>query len=153
VDFRNTVLIMTSNIGSQLIVDLGPGQRAELERRVQEALRAHFKPEFLNRIDETIIFHQLGREQIRRIVDIQLERVQALLRDRRIQLDVSDAARDLLAEKGFDPHFGARPLKRVIQRMLQDPLAMKILEGEFAEGAKVRVDARPSGDVLELRLA
>jgi ATP-dependent Clp protease ATP-binding subunit ClpB len=149
VDFRNAVLIMTSNVGSQLIIDLGPGQRAELERRVQEALRAHFKPEFLNRIDETIIFHQLGREQIRRIVDIQLDRVQALLRERRIQLDVSDAARDLLAERGFDPHYGARPLKRVIQRMLQDPLAMKILEGEFPEGAKVRVDAHPGREALE----
>ncbi len=150
VDFRNTVLIMTSNIGSQLIVDLGPGQRAELEHRVQEALRAHFKPEFLNRIDETIIFHQLERGQIRRIVDIQLERVQKLLEERRIALDVSDAARELLAEKGYDPHYGARPLKRVIQRMLQDPLAMKILEGAFPDGSKVRVDARPAGDALEL---
>jgi ATP-dependent Clp protease ATP-binding subunit ClpB len=149
VDFRNTVLIMTSNIGSQLIVDLGPGQRGELERRVQEALRAHFKPEFLNRIDETIIFHQLDRAQIRRIVDIQLERVQKLLEERRIQLDVSDAARDLLAEKGYDPHYGARPLKRVIQRMLQDPLAMKILEGTIPDGSKLRVDVRPGGEALE----
>jgi ATP-dependent Clp protease ATP-binding subunit ClpB len=150
VDFRNCVLIMTSNIGSQLIVDLGPGQRGELERRVQDALRAHFKPEFLNRIDETIIFHQLERGQIRRIVDIQLERVQGLLAERRIQLDVSDAARDLVAEKGYDPHYGARPLKRVIQRMLQDPLAMKILEGAIPDGSKVRVDARPGSDSLEL---
>jgi ATP-dependent Clp protease ATP-binding subunit ClpB len=144
------VLIMTSNIGSQLIVDLGPGQRAELEQRVQEALRAHFKPEFLNRIDETIIFHQLERGQIRRIVDIQLERVQQLLEERRIALDVSDAARELLADKGYDPHYGARPLKRVIQRMLQDPLAMKILEGAFPDGSKIRVDARPGGEALEL---
>jgi ATP-dependent Clp protease ATP-binding subunit ClpB len=153
VDFRNTVLILTSNIGSQLIVDLGPGQRAELERRVQEALRAHFKPEFLNRVDETIIFHQLGKREIRRIVDIQLERVQALLAERRIQLEVSEAAKDLLAERGFDPHYGARPLRRVIQRMLQDPLAMQILEGEFPEGSKVRVDARPNREALELRKA
>jgi ATP-dependent Clp protease ATP-binding subunit ClpB len=153
VDFRNSVLIMTSNIGSQVIAELGPSQRAELERHVQEALRAHFKPEFLNRIDETIIFHQLGREQIRRIVDIQLERVSRLLEDRRIQLEVGDEARELLAAKGYDPHYGARPLKRVIQRMLQDPLAMKILEGEFPEGSKVRVDARVSGEALELRKA
>ena len=153
VDFRNSVLIMTSNIGSQVIAELGPSQRAELERHVQEALRAHFKPEFLNRIDETIIFHQLGREQIRRIVDIQLERVSRLLEDRRIQIEVSDEARELLAAKGYDPHYGARPLKRVIQRMLQDPLAMKILEGEFPEGSKVRVDARVSGEALELRKA
>jgi ATP-dependent Clp protease ATP-binding subunit ClpB len=153
VDFRNSVLIMTSNIGSQVIAELGPSQRAELERHVQEALRAHFKPEFLNRIDETIIFHQLGREQIRRIVDIQLERVSRLLEDRRIQIEVGDEARELLAAKGYDPHYGARPLKRVIQRMLQDPLAMKILEGEFPEGSKVRVDARVSGEALELRKA
>jgi ATP-dependent Clp protease ATP-binding subunit ClpB len=153
VDFRNTVLIMTSNVGSQVIVDLGPGQRAELERRVQEALRAHFKPEFLNRIDETIVFHQLGREEIRRIVDLQLERVRKLLEERRIRLEVSDRAKELLAERGFDPHYGARPLRRVIQRMLQDPLAMKILEGEFPEGSKVRVDAPRSGDALEFRQA
>jgi len=153
VDFRNSVLILTSNIASQVIAELGPGQRAELERHVQEALRAHFKPEFLNRVDETIIFHQLGRDQIRRIVDIQLERVQRLLDDRRIQLEVTDEARALLAEKGYDPHYGARPLRRVIQRLLQDPLAMKILEGEFPEGSKVRVDARVSGEALELRKA
>ena len=153
VDFRNTVLIMTSNIGSQHIAELGEEQREELLRRVDEALRAHFKPEFLNRIDETIVFHQLGREHTRRIVDIQLERVARLLADRRIDLEVSDAAKDWLAEKGYDPHYGARPLKRVIQRWLQDPLAMKVLEGEFPEGSKVFVDARVSGEALEFRKA
>jgi ATP-dependent Clp protease ATP-binding subunit ClpB len=142
---------MTSNVGSQYIVELGENQREELLRRVDEALRAHFKPEFLNRIDETIVFHQLGREEFHRIVDIQLERVKALLADRRIQLEVTNEAKALLAEKGYDPHYGARPLKRVIQRMLQDPLAMKILEGEFPEGSKVRVDARVSGEALEFR--
>jgi ATP-dependent Clp protease ATP-binding subunit ClpB len=152
VDFRNSVLILTSNIGSQLIVDLGLGQRAELEQRVQEALRAHFKPEFLNRVDETIIFHQLGRDQIRRIVDIQLERVQKLLEERRLRLEVSDDAKQLLAEKGYDPHYGARPLKRVIQRMLQDPLAMKVLAGEFPEGSKISASANAAGDALEFRL-
>ena len=151
VDFRNVVLIMTSNIGSQHIVELGEDQREELLRRVDEALRAHFKPEFLNRIDDTIVFHQLGRDEFHKIVDIQLERVKALLADRRIDLEVSDAAKDLLAEKGYDPHYGARPLKRVIQRMLQDPLALKILEGEFPEGSKVLVDARASGEALEFR--
>jgi ATP-dependent Clp protease ATP-binding subunit ClpB len=104
VDFRNTVLIMTSNVGSQHIVELGETEREELLRRVDEALRAHFKPEFLNRIDETIVFHQLGREEFHRIVDIQLERVKALLVERRIQLEVTDAAKDLLADKGYDPH-------------------------------------------------
>jgi ATP-dependent Clp protease ATP-binding subunit ClpB len=151
VDFRNVVLIMTSNIGSQYIVELGEDQREQMLQRVDEALRAHFKPEFLNRIDETIVFHQLGREEFHRIVDIQLQRVKALLGSRRIELEITDEARDLLAEKGYDPHYGARPLKRVIQRMLQDPLAMKILEGEFPEGSKVLVDARVSGDALEFR--
>jgi ATP-dependent Clp protease ATP-binding subunit ClpB len=153
VDFRNVVLIMTSNIGSQYIVSLGEEQREELLKRVDEALRAHFKPEFLNRIDETIVFHQLGREHFHRIVDIQLERVQRLLSDRRIAIEVTDEAKDLLAEKGYDPHYGARPLKRVIQRLLQDPLAMKILEGEFPEGSKVLVDARVNGEALEFRRA
>ncbi len=118
-----------------------------------EALRAQFKPEFLNRVDETIIFHQLERKHLARIVEIQLARVQKLLEERRIELLVSDEAKALLAEKGYDPHYGARPLKRVVQRMLQDPLAMKILEGEFPEGSKIRVDARVSGDALEFRKA
>jgi len=151
VDFRNVVLIMTSNIGSQYIVELGPGQRAELEARVTEALRAHFKPEFLNRVDDVVIFHQLAREHIDRIVDIQLERVRKLLAERRITLELNDEAKRLLAEKGYDPHYGARPLKRVIQRMVQDPLALKILEGEFPEGSKISADARVTGDALEFR--
>jgi ATP-dependent Clp protease ATP-binding subunit ClpB len=151
VDFRNVVLIMTSNIGSQIIAELGEEQREEMEARVTEALRAHFRPEFLNRIDETIIYHQLGRDQFHKIVDIQLERVKKLLVDRRIEVEVTDEAKDLLAEKGYDPHYGARPLKRVIQRMLQDPLAMRILEGDFPEGSSVLIDARVSGDALEFR--
>jgi ATP-dependent Clp protease ATP-binding subunit ClpB len=153
VDFKNTVLIMTSNIGSQYIVELGEEDRAEMERRVNEALRAHFKPEFLNRVDEVIVFRQLGREHIARIVDIQLERVKKLVADRRLTLEFTEEAKRLLAEKGYDPHFGARPLKRVIQRMVQDPLAVKILEGEFPEGTKVLVDARVSGEALEFRKA
>ncbi|HEY5656940.1 MAG TPA: ATP-dependent chaperone ClpB [Myxococcota bacterium] len=153
VDFRNTVLIMTSNIGSQFIAELGEEQRAEMTKRVEEALRAHFKPEFLNRIDETILYHQLGREQFHKIVDIQLARVKRLLAEKHIEIEVTDEARDLLAEKGYDPHYGARPLKRVIQRMLQDPLAMRILEGEFPDGSSVRVDARVSGEALEFRKA
>jgi ATP-dependent Clp protease ATP-binding subunit ClpB len=151
IDFKNLVLIMTSNIGSQHIVELGPSQRQELESRVMEALRAHFKPEFLNRVDDVVIFHQLAREHIDRIVDIQLERVRRLLAERRITLELTDEAKRLLAEKGYDPHFGARPLKRVIQRMVQDPLALKILEGAFGEGAKIEGDARLSGDALEFR--
>jgi len=151
VDFRNTVLILTSNIGSQHIVELGEAERDEMERRVMDALRSHFKPEFLNRVDDVILYHQLGRDQIHRIVDIQLERVKALLTDRRIELSFSDEAKTLLSEKGYDPAYGARPLKRVIQRMVQDPLAVRILEGEFLEGSKIEVDARLSGDALEFR--
>ncbi len=153
VDFRNTVLIMTSNVGSQFIAELGEEQRDEMEKRVEEALRAQFKPEFLNRIDETIVYHQLGRGQFHKIVDIQLERVKRLLAERHIEIEVTDEAKDLLAEKGYDPHYGARPLKRVIQRMLQDPLALRILEGDFPDGSKVRVDARVSGEALEFRKA
>jgi ATP-dependent Clp protease ATP-binding subunit ClpB len=153
VDFKNTVLIMTSNIGSQYIVELGESEREEMVRRVEEALRAHFKPEFLNRVDETIIFRQLGRAEIGRIVEIQLARVRKLLAERRLDLEFTPEAMQLLAEKGYDPHYGARPLKRVIQRMVQDPLALKILEGEFPEGSKVLVDARLSGDALEFRKA
>jgi ATP-dependent Clp protease ATP-binding subunit ClpB len=151
VDFRNTVLIMTSNTGSQHIVELGEDERETLERRVMEALRAQFKPEFLNRIDETVVFRQLGREQIERIVEIQLGRVRSLLTDRRIELEFTPEAKRLLAETGYDPHYGARPLKRVIQRMVQDPLAVRILEGEFPEGSKVVVEARLSGEALEFR--
>jgi ATP-dependent Clp protease ATP-binding subunit ClpB len=151
VDFRNTVLIMTSNIGSQYIAELGEDERETMLARVDDALRSHFKPEFLNRVDETIVFHQLGREETRRIVDIQLARVRNLLAERRIEIELSDAAKDLLAEKGYDPHYGARPLKRAIQRLIQDPLAMRILEGDFPEGSKVSVDVRLSGDALEFR--
>jgi ATP-dependent Clp protease ATP-binding subunit ClpB len=153
VDFRNTVLIMTSNIGSQYIVELGEDQRDEMERRVMEALRAEFKPEFLNRVDDVILYHQLSREHIGRIVEIQLERVRRLLAERRIELELTDEAKQLLADKGYDPHYGARPLKRVIQRLVQDPLAMRILEGEFPEGSKVIADARVSGEALEFRKA
>jgi ATP-dependent Clp protease ATP-binding subunit ClpB len=151
VDFRNAVLILTSNVGSQHIVELE--DEAEIERRVDEALRAHFKPEFLNRVDETIVFHRLGREQIDHIVEIQLNRVRALLQERRIEIEVTPEAKHLMAEKGYDPHYGARPLKRVIQRLVQDPLAMRILEGDFPEGSKVLIDARLSGESLEFRPA
>jgi ATP-dependent Clp protease ATP-binding subunit ClpB len=152
VDFRNTVLIMTSNLGSQHIVELSEETaRDEIERRVMEALRAHFKPEFLNRVDDVILYHQLKRDQIGHIVEIQLERVKALLTERRIELEFTDEAKQLLAERGYDPQYGARPLKRVIQRMVQDPLAMKILEGEFPDGSRVLVDARVSGEALEFR--
>jgi ATP-dependent Clp protease ATP-binding subunit ClpB len=153
VDFRNAVLIMTSNIGSEHIVELSGSDQQEIERRVDEALRAHFKPEFLNRVDETIVFHSLSRDEFHRIVDIQLERLRARLRERRLEIEVSDGARDLLAERGYDAHYGARPLKRVIQRMIEDPLAMQILNGEFPEGSKIAVEPNAAGDAFEFRSA
>jgi len=147
VSFKNTVIIMTSNLGSQHIQELADGNRAELERLMTAVLRESFKPEFLNRIDETIIFNSLGREQIKSIVEIQLQRLRRNLAERKMALEVTDAAKALIADKGYDPAYGARPLKRTIQRLIQDPLAVKILEGEFKEGDQVRIDARD--DVLE----
>jgi ATP-dependent Clp protease ATP-binding subunit ClpB len=147
VDFKNTVIIMTSNLGSQHIQELADGRRAEMERLVTAVLRESFKPEFLNRIDETIIFNSLGREQIKSIVDIQLQRLRRNLGERKLALEVTERAKALIADKGYDPVYGARPLKRTIQRLIQDPLAVKILEGEFREGDQVRIDA--VGDVLE----
>jgi ATP-dependent Clp protease ATP-binding subunit ClpB len=149
VDFKNTVVIMTSNVGSQWIKELGGKDEKEMRRRVLEAMEQHFRPEFLNRIDEIIIFHSLTMEHLVQIVDIQLERLQKLLADRKIELSLTEAAKRYLAEKGFDPVYGARPLKRTIQRELQDPLSMKILQGEFGEGDEVRVDLRGSQLVFE----
>ena len=146
VDFKNTVIIMTSNLGSQYILELGSQNRKELEQRVNAALREAFKPEFLNRVDETIIFNNLGRDEIKSIVDIQLKRLRQNLASRKMALDITDRAKALLAEKGYDPVYGARPLKRTIQRLIQDPLAIKILEGEFKEGDRIQVDAH--GDEL-----
>ncbi|MGH7795755.1 MAG: ATP-dependent chaperone ClpB [Candidatus Binatia bacterium] len=146
VDFKNTVIIMTSNLGSQYIQELAAEDRKEMERLVNAALREAFKPEFLNRIDETIIFNSLGRDEIKSIVEIQLKRLRRNLANRKISLELSERAQALIAEKGYDPAYGARPLKRTIQRMIQDPLAVKILDGEFKEGDIVKIDA--AGDEL-----
>ena len=139
VDFKNTVIIMTSNLGSQYILELGAKDRKQMELRVNAALREAFKPEFLNRVDETIIFNNLGRDEIKSIVEIQLKRLRHNLAARKMALDITDGARALLAEAGYDPVYGARPLKRTIQRLIQDPLAVKILAGEFKAGDIVRV--------------
>ncbi|MFQ6059473.1 MAG: ATP-dependent chaperone ClpB [Anaerolineae bacterium] len=146
VNFKNTVVIMTSNVGSHWIKELGPEAAKE---RVLEELNRHFRPEFLNRVDEIIVFHSLSMEDLVRIVDIQLERLRALLAERNIGLELTEAAKRLLAEKGYDPVYGARPLKRTIQRELQDPLALKILQGEFKDGETVRVDVRDGELVFE----
>jgi ATP-dependent Clp protease ATP-binding subunit ClpB len=141
VDFKNTVVIMTSNVGSQYIRDLA-GDDDAVREQVMRALNQHFRPEFLNRIDEVVIFHSLTREHLAQVVDIQLERLQALLAGRHITLELTGEAKQRLAEEGYDPVYGARPLKRVIQRRVQDPLALKLLQGDFLDGDAIRVDAR-----------
>ncbi|MCU0584615.1 MAG: ATP-dependent chaperone ClpB [Desulfobacterales bacterium] len=145
VDFKNTMIIMTSNVGSQWILELGARDREEMERRVTDALRATFKPEFLNRIDEVIIFQNLSADQIGRIVEIQVERLTRRLSEHKIELVLSDGARALLARKGYDPIYGARPLKRAIQQLVENPLALEILKGKFPEGSRVRVDSAEEG--------
>jgi ATP-dependent Clp protease ATP-binding subunit ClpB len=140
VDFKNTLVVMTSNLGSQWILELGEDDREEMERRVQQALHEHFRPEFLNRVDEVVVFHALRREELRRIVDLHAEGLRKMLHEREIDIEFTDAARDALAEEGYDPHFGARPLKRTFQRRVQNPLAMRLLKGEFKPGETVRVD-------------
>jgi ATP-dependent Clp protease ATP-binding subunit ClpB len=151
VDFRNVVLIMTSNVGSDAI--LGAADTSEVRDRVEQALRMTFRPEFLNRIDETVIFHRLGRDELRQIVDLQLTRVIERLSARRIVLDVTDAARDAIAEAGYDPAFGARPLKRAIQRMIENPVALRLLEGGARDGDTVVVDSGDAGLVVEIQHA
>ncbi len=140
VDFKNTVVIMTSNIGSQWIVDLGEKDYEEMRRRVMEAVKAQFKPEFLNRIDELVIFRGLGMDEIKAIVEIQIKKLEKRLLERRIGLNITEKAKEFLAKEGFDPAYGARPLKRVIQKEIQDRLAIRILEGKFKEGDTVTVD-------------
>ena len=142
VDFTNTVLILTSNIGSQSILDLGgdDSQYVEMERRVHDALHAHFRPEFLNRLDETIIFHSLRREELRQIVALQVNRLRERLCDRKLGLEISDTAADWLANAGYDPVYGARPLKRAIQRELETPIAKSILAGLYGDSQIVHVD-------------
>jgi ATP-dependent Clp protease ATP-binding subunit ClpB len=144
VDFRNTVVIMTSNLGNQL----WEGGRQATREQVTRVLQAHFRPEFLNRIDEIVVFHPLTREHLAEIVDIQLRRVRQLMEERGYHLAITPEARRFLAEVGYDPDFGARPLKRAIQRELQDPLALSILSGEFREGDTIQVDATPDGLVF-----
>ncbi len=140
VDFRNTLIIMTSNLGSEFLANLGENEDVDSVRApVMDAVRAHFRPEFLNRLDDIILFHRLKRGDMAAIVEIQLARLQKLLDERKITLDLDELARAWLAEKGYDPVYGARPLKRVIQREVQDPLADKMLAGEIPEGARVKI--------------
>ncbi|MCG8559271.1 MAG: ATP-dependent chaperone ClpB [Hyphomicrobiales bacterium] len=149
VDFRNVLIIMTSNLGAEFLVAQAEGEETEtLREQVMSIVRANFRPEFLNRLDETILFHRLKREQMTAIVDIQAERLRALLADRKITLELDAAARDWLADKGYDPAYGARPLKRVMQKNLQDPLAERLLEGTVSDGDRVQVSADASGLII-----
>jgi ATP-dependent Clp protease ATP-binding subunit ClpB len=150
VDFKNTLVIMTSNIGSQWIQELAASDRQKMEQRVTDALRQHFKPEFLNRIDETIIFQNLTPEQLVEIVEIQIKKLQARLADRNIELILSHSALSLIADKGYDPVYGARPLKRVIQQYIENPLSMEILKGSIADGAKVNAEVEGEQIVFNL---
>ena len=141
VDFKNTVVIMTSNVGTEFLDGRDPTAGEQQRDLVLAAMRQHFRPEFLNRIDEIIIFHGLTREHLVEIVGIQVHRLQELLASRQLEIELTDAARTYLADEGYDPAYGARPLKRVIQRQVQDPLALALLQGDFAEGDRIRVDA------------
>ena len=148
VDFKNTLIIMTSNLGSQWIQDLGEKDYQEMQTKVMEIVRSSFKPEFLNRIDEIIIFHSLGKEAIKKIVEIQLNLLNSRLAERKLSVKLDDTAKKLLVEQGFDPVYGARPLKRVIQRMIQDPLALKLLSGDFSEGDCIAITVDPQSDEI-----
>jgi len=147
VDFKNTVIIMTSNIGSRFITE--EESKEARSRLVMDALRAHFRPEFLNRVDEVIIFDRLSEDDLKKIVEIQLGRLTKRLEQQKITLDLSDSAKELLAREGYDPVYGARPLKRTIQKEILDPLSLDILEGKFHEGQRIRVDAKDGA--LEFR--
>jgi ATP-dependent Clp protease ATP-binding subunit ClpB len=154
VDFRNTVVIMTSNLGSQVIQELaGEANYAKMKAAVLEIVGQHFRPEFVNRVDEIVVFHPLGREHIRRIVDIQVGYLRKRLADREIGLELDDAARDKLGEAGFDPVYGARPLKRAIQQQLENPLAQRILRGDFGPGSTVQVTVKDGALAFERRVA
>jgi ATP-dependent Clp protease ATP-binding subunit ClpB len=149
VDFTNTVVIMTSNVGSQLLAD--GVDEDDASRRVLDALRDHFRPEFLNRVDEIVVFGRLDREQLAQIVELQVARLRARLADRGVELELTAAAADLLAREGYDPAYGARPLKRLVQRRIENPLAQRMLAGEVGQGDRVIVDA--DGDELTFAVA
>jgi ATP-dependent Clp protease ATP-binding subunit ClpB len=151
VDFRNTIIIMTSNIGSDQIKEFAGKNEDLMKNRVMDALSRHFKPEFLNRLDDIIIFHALTRDQIGKIVDIQMARVNKRLSEHKIQIVLTDPVRELLADEGFDPAYGARPLKRAIQRLIENPLAMELLAGKIQPGHTVTADLE--GDHLKFSAA
>jgi ATP-dependent Clp protease ATP-binding subunit ClpB len=151
VDFKNVVVIMTSNIGSQFIAEHSGELTEGVRRQVTEALRGHFRPEFINRIDEIIFFHALGIEHMKEIVDIQIRGLLKRLEDRKIHVELTDAAKAFVVAEGYDPMYGARPLKRTLQRRVLDPLALRVLEGDFREGDQVTVDVGDNGLMFDLK--
>jgi ATP-dependent Clp protease ATP-binding subunit ClpB len=154
VDFRNTLIVMTSNLGSEFLANQPEGQDTDAVRdQVMAVVRASFRPEFLNRVDEIILFHRLKRADMTKIVDIQMKRLAKLLEDRKITITLEPSAREWLAEKGWDPAYGARPLKRVIQKSVQDPLAELILAGRVKDGEKVTISTDKQGLTFNGKLA
>jgi len=156
VDFKNTIIIMTSNIGSSFLQSDAVRSEKEFDEaseQVMTQLHAHFRPEFLNRVDDIIVFRPLGKEQLVKIIDLRLEDVRRLLAERKISLELADAAKDLLFTQGYDPNFGARPLKRAIQKFIQDPLALKILDGEVLHGDHVIVDADKKAGKMKFEIS
>jgi ATP-dependent Clp protease ATP-binding subunit ClpB len=156
VDFKNVIVIMTSNVGSHRILDYRGAFEGDEYRRMKDAvlseLRNSFRPEFLNRLDEIIVFHALSEEDLKKIVEIQLASVRARLEERHISLVLTEAARTRLVRTGYDPHYGARPLKRAIQREIENPLAKRIVSGDVRDGQTIRIDADPSGSGLSFRV-
>jgi ATP-dependent Clp protease ATP-binding subunit ClpB len=156
VDFKNTILIMTSNLGSSYLQPdhvQTPEEFEKASEQVMEALHGHFRPEFLNRVDDIIVFRPLGKDQLVKIIDLRLEDVRRLLADRKISIELTDAAKELLFTQGYDPNFGARPLKRSIQKLVQDPLAMKILDGEILHGDHVVVDVDKKASKVKFEIS
>ena len=153
VSFKNTVIVMTSNVGTGMVekntigfsVHAKDGRSEDTRKRLLEALRAQFRPEFLNRVDDIIVFNTLTREHLSRIVDIQIANVAQMLKDRKIKLEVTAAAKDRIISEGFDPQYGARPMRRAIQRLIQDPLALKLINGDYTEGDTIQADVSTEG--------
>ena len=156
VDFKNTIIIMTSNLGSSYLQAENlrtPEDFEKASEQVINSLHGHFRPEFLNRVDDLIVFHPLGKEQLVKIIELRLEDVRRLLADRKISIELNDAAKELLYTQGYDPNFGARPLKRSIQKLVQDPLALKILDGEILHGDHIVVDGDKKAGKMKFEIS
>jgi ATP-dependent Clp protease ATP-binding subunit ClpB len=153
VDFRNAVLVMTSNVGSSALFDLAGSDPERARKEAMEALRQAFRPEFINRIDDIVLFNPLGKEQLNKIIDLELAKVMRLLAERKVRIELTPAARERLVRDGYDPAYGARPLRRTVQRLVQDPLAMRILDGSVLPGDLVRIDIDPNSDSMRFERA